>query len=131
LQEQDLEREDGRPTDGAPLGLTSLIGPTEGDAQRSQAAYLSNANLPATHRRRVASQIGRIAGNRHVQRVVAASRSREPKIQRVWDPPELQANGIQFLQEVGRISSVYNDYELRARSDENSEDLTSYGREML
>ena len=123
------DREDGQPADRTLPGLTSLAGSTAEVARRVQAAYLSNADLPKTHRQRVASQIGRIAGNRHVQRVVAASLDQRPRIQRVWDPPELQGNGIRFLQQVNSLSTVYNDYELRARSDEDPNDLTAYGRE--
>jgi hypothetical protein len=118
------ERDEGRSGEPTPAALSSLSG-----SAAAQAAYVSNPDLPATHRRRVAAQIGRVAGNRHVQRVVEASRDPEPKVQRVWDPPELQGNGIRFLQQISSLPTVYNDYELRARSDEDPNDLTAYGRE--
>ena len=79
--------------------------------------------------RRVHFLIRRVAGNRHVQRVVEEAREPEPKVQRVWDPPELQSNGIWFLRPVNSLPTVYNAYQLRARSDEDPKDLTADGRE--
>jgi hypothetical protein len=120
-------RDAARSVAPTPSALSRLTGPTGPVA--AQAAYVSNPDLPAAHRRRVVAQIGRVAGNRHVQRVVEGSREPEPKVQRVWDPPELQSNGIRFLRQVNSLPTVYNDYELRARSDEDPNDLTAYGRE--
>lgn len=123
-------RDAARSVEPTPSALASLTGSTGSTGPAAaQAAYVSNPDLPAAHRRQVVAQIGRVAGNRHVQRVVEGSREPEPKVQRVWDPPELQSNGIRFLRQVNSLPTVYNDYELRARSDEDPNDLTAYGRE--
>ena len=123
--------EDERSMNPTTPALSSLVGSKDEAPDSAEIGYLSDADLPVMHRRQVASQIGQIAGNRHVQRVVQAVRGREPTVQRVWDPPELLGNGIRFLQSVGNVPTVYNDYELRARSDEETGDLTSYGFEGL
>jgi hypothetical protein len=111
--------------------LSSLVGSKDGAPDRAEIGYLSDTDLQVMHRRQVASQIGQIAGNRHVQRVVQAAHGRQPIVQRVWDPPELQASAIRFLRAVGQATAAYNDYELRAQSDEETGDLTSYGSEAM
>jgi hypothetical protein len=66
---------------GAAMGIHPML-PATGGAVDGQASLLTDSNLSPGHRRNLATGIGRLQGNRHLQRVMRVIQRRAATVQR-------------------------------------------------